>query len=130
MEFANLGKHCTYCSQKDFLPILCHHCNKYYCKNHMTQESHECPIKKEEKKRVNYTKYKKKGPKCIKCRKRQDIDFYHECKYCYKPTCMTHRFPDDHNCSKDMSKQIITDVKSKSNGMGQKLLDKLRKNKY
>lgn len=41
----NLGKHCEYCQELDFLPFHCEFCNKNYCSQHRTLESHKC-IKK------------------------------------------------------------------------------------
>ena len=34
MEFDNIGKKCNYCNQRDFLPIICLHCKKHFCKEH------------------------------------------------------------------------------------------------
>jgi len=133
MEFADLGKHCTYCKQKDFLPIKCEFCKNWYCKEHYIQDNHSC--KEPRPTRIKkHTKYKNKGPRCIKCRKRQDIHFYMTCKYCNKPTCVSHRFPDDHDCWKDMSKKITkVDTNNKKGkkkmSIGERLLQKLRLNK-
>lgn len=38
----NLGKHCEFCQQLDFLPFHCEYCQKDYCSQHRTLESHKC----------------------------------------------------------------------------------------
>nr|CAG4652047.1 EOG090X0APF [Triops cancriformis] len=44
MELPHLGKHCseTSCNQLDFLPIQCDACNKVFCMDHTTYDSHNC----------------------------------------------------------------------------------------
>ncbi|PHJ15611.1 zinc finger an1 domain-containing stress-associated protein 12 [Cystoisospora suis] len=40
-----IGEHCGYplCKQLDFLPFFCSQCQNFYCLQHRTQTSHECP---------------------------------------------------------------------------------------
>ena len=40
MQFEDIGKHCTNCKRKDFLPFKCAACDKYYCTEHI--KKHEC----------------------------------------------------------------------------------------
>lgn len=44
MEFDDLGKHCSYCQQKDILPMQCGCCNQYFCLEHIQRESHKCSM--------------------------------------------------------------------------------------
>ncbi|KAL2177690.1 zinc finger-like protein [Thermothelomyces heterothallicus CBS 202.75] len=39
-----VGSHCqySYCNQLDFLPFRCQSCNKTFCLEHRTEDSHEC----------------------------------------------------------------------------------------
>lgn len=43
MEFDHLGKRCFLCNQQDFLPIECDLCNKFFCMEHSSIDSHQCP---------------------------------------------------------------------------------------
>jgi hypothetical protein len=43
MEFDHLGKRCYMCHQQDFLPIECDLCNKFFCLEHSSIDSHQCP---------------------------------------------------------------------------------------
>ena len=45
MDDDKIGKHCTdlTCRQRDYLPIKCKYCSKYYCADHYSVESHKCP---------------------------------------------------------------------------------------
>ncbi|KAL2121260.1 hypothetical protein VTJ04DRAFT_5287 [Mycothermus thermophilus] len=40
-----VGSHCQYapCNQLDFLPFKCQSCNKTFCLEHRTEDSHACP---------------------------------------------------------------------------------------
>ncbi|AAS53412.1 AFR041Cp [Eremothecium gossypii ATCC 10895] len=38
----DVGKHCQYCRQIDFLPFHCTLCNSDFCSVHRTQEAHHC----------------------------------------------------------------------------------------
>lgn len=44
MDDHHIGKHCsdTTCKQKDWLPIKCKYCQKFYCAQHYSIESHNC----------------------------------------------------------------------------------------
>ncbi|CCF56165.1 hypothetical protein KAFR_0A07310 [Kazachstania africana CBS 2517] len=39
----DVGTHCEFCRQLDFLPFHCSFCNKDFCSSHRTKESHYCP---------------------------------------------------------------------------------------
>lgn len=43
--FPDLGRHCqnSDCHQLDFLPFKCNGCNKVFCLEHRSYESHDCP---------------------------------------------------------------------------------------
>ncbi|CCH60536.1 hypothetical protein TBLA_0D00260 [Henningerozyma blattae CBS 6284] len=38
----DVGTHCTFCRQLDFLPFHCDYCDKDFCSKHRTQQSHLC----------------------------------------------------------------------------------------
>lgn len=38
----DVGTHCAFCRQLDFLPFHCKFCNGDFCENHRTKESHHC----------------------------------------------------------------------------------------
>lgn len=40
----DVGTHCHYCRQIDFLPFHCNDCNQDFCSDHRLKESHHCPI--------------------------------------------------------------------------------------
>ena len=40
MEFYDLGQHCFFCKQQDYLPFKCINCKKFFCKEH--KNAHEC----------------------------------------------------------------------------------------
>ncbi|XP_047317765.1 zinc finger AN1 domain-containing stress-associated protein 12 [Impatiens glandulifera] len=40
--FPDLGKHCQFCKQLDFLPFHCDSCQKVYCLEHIPHKAHEC----------------------------------------------------------------------------------------
>ncbi|CAI9111090.1 OLC1v1011228C1 [Oldenlandia corymbosa var. corymbosa] len=43
--FPDLGEHCQHsdCHQLDFLPFKCGGCHKFFCVEHRSYKSHECP---------------------------------------------------------------------------------------
>ena len=88
----DIGKHCQYCQQLDFLPIKCPICRHFYCQRHYPRERHNCLAKKKKKK----TKRTKIGVKCQlpSCQK-QTVTPYH-CLTCNKYYCISHRFHDLH----------------------------------
>ncbi|CUM51331.1 uncharacterized protein AC631_02227 [Debaryomyces fabryi] len=47
----NIGKQCHKCQQVDFLPFHCEYCKFTYCSNHRSLDSHQCPVKPQEKTR-------------------------------------------------------------------------------
>ncbi|EDK37914.2 hypothetical protein PGUG_02012 [Meyerozyma guilliermondii ATCC 6260] len=40
----DIGEHCAYCRQLDFLPFACDGCKKVFCASHRTQLQHHCPV--------------------------------------------------------------------------------------
>lgn len=38
----NIGKHCHYCRQLDFLPFTCSDCGDVFCTDHRTPDAHRC----------------------------------------------------------------------------------------
>jgi AN1-like Zinc finger. len=98
MEFTSLGKHCYLCKQKDYLPIKCSYCHKYFCKEHFTPDDHNCNDKLDNKKKIA-TKIKFRD-KCCVCKVKLSHIHCHRCKICNKKTCIKHIFHDDHKNSK------------------------------
>lgn len=43
-EILDIGKHCDYCRQLDFLPFVCDACKQVFCASHRTQLEHHCPV--------------------------------------------------------------------------------------
>ena len=97
MEFDNLGKCCYICHQRDFLPFQCDRCHQYYCLNHRTPESHNCPVTIKSNKPTK-KKPPKTGYKCSVVGCKQTLLFANKCGRCGKQHCLLHRFPDTHNC--------------------------------
>lgn len=68
----DVGTHCSFCRELDFLPFHCQYCNKDFCSNHRTKESHFCVWLDEHKdddnndKQVNVHKSKDNGGKFFK----------------------------------------------------------------
>lgn len=93
MDFTDLGKHCHFCKQQDYLPIKCTYCGKYCCSTHAS--NHNCLFKKD-----NIVKFKKKERqtkfKCSKCKKGVYDDI--TCRLCKKQFCIADRHPELHNC--------------------------------
>lgn len=53
----DVGTHCTFCRQLDFLPFHCKFCEGDFCGSHRSQEAHRCPkILKESSAAGNTTK--------------------------------------------------------------------------
>ena len=50
----NVGKHCSLetCNQKDWLPVKCKYCQKTFCADHSSIDSHNCPKYEKEYKKV------------------------------------------------------------------------------
>ena len=98
MEFSNLGKHCFFCKQLDFLPFECDLCKNFFCKLHRTENKHECiKIKKDKDNNVKIIKNKDKIIKCAykKCKKKGCLVDY-KCKECKNTFCAYHRLHNDH----------------------------------
>ncbi len=72
MEFDDLGKRCFLCNQQDYLPIKCDLCNKFFCLEHSSIDSHQCP-KFYCKKVVKKTHKNKKGKKKVEKKDKKDI---------------------------------------------------------
>ena len=62
MDDHNVGKHCQdpTCKQKDWMPIKCKYCDKSFCAQHYSIQSHNCP---------NYAQHEKKVYVCPLCNK-------------------------------------------------------------
>ena len=96
MEFCNLGKHCHFCNQRDYLPFKCDDCKYYFCKDHRQRNDHKCKQKIKKLK-----KNKKKKTKCQKCKRMITYPLSSQCSLCYLNYCETHRLPEYHVCDKN-----------------------------
>jgi len=101
MEFPELGQHCAWkeCNMLDFLPVVCHLCQKTFCKLHSSPDSHACPkwssakLESPEKKTFEITKYRCQFKDC---KKTETVEII--CPKCLKNFCMAHRLEADHEC--------------------------------
>lgn len=127
MEFSNLGSHCSIenCRQQDFLPFQCDACFKTFCRDHRSYAEHlckhfslgevvqKCPVCGKGISilpgiDINLTMsqhmdssecFKQENPKCPKCNiKLTEINTV-KCNKCNKKLCVSHRYPDQHQCS-------------------------------
>eukprot|EP01080_Neovahlkampfia_damariscottae_P010852 gene10852-3472_t len=100
MEFFDLGKHCHYCRQQDFLPFHCEFCKHSFCSEHRYANHHECK---------NYTSkvqnQKEKHPTSINttkfntCHHKRCQEFtVTTCKQCTHSFCSNHRLTENHEC--------------------------------
>ncbi len=129
MEFSDVGKHCYYCKQQDFLPFQCERCQRYFCLTHKEPDAHECEClvvnktktKTKTKTKINttrVTKYKCSVPGC-----KQRMSFSNICTGCGKHHCLRHRYPDLHQCK---SNQTVNTISLRRN---QKCISKKSKQK-
>ena len=107
MEFCDLGKHCSFCQRQDFLPLQCHHCNLYVCKDHKSPEKHEC---QKISPTIKAKSIKTKNVKCKKCRRR--VKYKISCSLCGNIYCETHRLLEYHNCKKIKEKKEYVEKKN------------------
>ena len=96
-----IGKQCEVetCQQLDFLPIQCAKCEKTFCKNHSSLDSHNCSSLNQAQTLPNKSEPKKEflKPCCLdKCQK----SVVTNCPICALDFCMDHRLEKDHSCSK------------------------------
>jgi len=101
MEFADLGKHCAYCKQKDYLPFTCTFCSEAFCLKHRTQASHKCRVQRPQRALQSNPKAKRKHNKfkCLVsgCKRGSELNRT-DCRACGGFYCLSHRFPGDHSC--------------------------------
>lgn len=99
----NIGKHCDYCKQLDFLPFGCNFCSKTFCLKHKKPIDHNCPVKPEQKSFATNNKSDKfKGYRCSFCKCKELMEI--RCMWCEELMCVRHRFPTDHKCTKQKKK--------------------------
>ena len=99
MAELDIGQHCSYasCQQLDFLPFTCDRCQKVFCKEHRSPDSHNCtecttPVTLAGARR---------GPSSYECSlsecsNREMLDIV--CDACKKRFCLQHRHAGDHRC--------------------------------
>ena len=112
-----VGKHCQleYCSQLDFLPFVCQSCNKTFCLDHRTEDSHKCSQKGAWARRRREAELAKASiggnrtlhyrvrekpcdsPKCTTTVGTARTPGVH-CETCRRDYCHTHRLKEDHDC--------------------------------
>ncbi|KAG8226802.1 hypothetical protein J437_LFUL002848 [Ladona fulva] len=102
-ELPNLGKHCSKddCTRLDFLPLICSHCEKIFCKEHHSVTEH-CCIQFQEKDVIVKRKNAASVTKCsvVGCEDAVGT-VHHSCTFCGAPVCLKHRHndPHTHNCN-------------------------------
>lgn len=96
MEFYNLGSHCHFCRQQDYLPFTCAHCSHKFCLKHRDVKDHKCTKFKEEEE-VYYTPNKIKISRKCKFKRCKEKSIT-SCKKCSKPFCVEHIHDIDHDC--------------------------------
>eukprot|EP00092_Neocalanus_flemingeri_P023547 GFUD01025535.1.p1 GENE.GFUD01025535.1~~GFUD01025535.1.p1 ORF type:complete len:267 (-),score=66.84 GFUD01025535.1:2-802(-) len=100
-ELPSLGQHCALpdCNLLDFLPITCHFCKNFYCKEHFLPEVHKCP-KIPVSPSANLSSDPPPRYECSvqKCSKAELAPVY--CPECSVMVCLSHRHQSDHSCSK------------------------------
>ncbi|PIK47051.1 putative AN1-type zinc finger protein 1 [Apostichopus japonicus] len=84
---------------RDFLPFTCSSCNGIFCLEHRSTAAHNCE-KAEEKVASSTVKSEFKSYSCSKadCRKKGPVPV--TCPFCNFQFCMSHRHPQDHDCTK------------------------------
>ena len=50
----DVGKHCHYCNQLDFLPFFCSYCKFNYCKTHRLSSDHNC-VRNDNARKLTYS---------------------------------------------------------------------------
>lgn len=94
MEFPNIGERCSTedCKQLNFLPSVCNHCQRIFCKDHFHVASHNC---KNFHDRFVHTKTKTTNYLCSDeaCKETSPIEM--PCIKCKKHFCLQHRY---HGC--------------------------------
>jgi predicted nucleic acid binding AN1-type Zn finger protein len=123
MEFYDLGKNCSVCNKRDFLPFQCDLCGKTLCLDHRDYVSHDCPKYTSQKPTIQcplcqqnilvgqdanlaVERHIQRGcPKEIKTKKVCSLKGCDEfamidCKDCRSTFCLKHRADIDHNCPK------------------------------
>lgn len=96
----DIGKICQYssCRIRDFLPIQCDKCKKYYCVEHQKCIHHECPLNHNHNIINNKLSSKIKKYKCRypNCKKHNKVKI--SCLHCKLNFCPTHIAYDIHKC--------------------------------
>mmetsp|Transcript_2243 Transcript_2243/g.3043 ORF Transcript_2243/g.3043 Transcript_2243/m.3043 type:complete len:307 (+) Transcript_2243:31-951(+) len=179
-DIEKVGNHCSEnsCRQRDFLPLKCNHCFKFYCQNHFHYSAHTCS--------PHYLRSNSKGvdissmecPLCLKSIKydknligttdnsienqisliwqsHYETDCLHQipkqnvkascgklgcknilgpsntfnCPKCRVVVCMSHRMPEDHNCSNTIREQRLKAVQASSTSIVSKKIKSTNKPK-
>jgi AN1-type zinc finger protein 1 len=101
MEFFDLGKHCHFCKQQDYLPFDCEFCKHSFCSDHRYATAHSCEKyttkvqKKVEQKPTTVTKLNN-------CHHKRCQEFsITNCKQCNHSFCSNHRHVEHHECQKN-----------------------------
>lgn len=94
MEFPSTGEQCSTkeCKQLDFLPFICAHCSRLFCKEHFHVLSHSCPNFKDN---VTTNTEKIETYSCTQesCLNKSTVQL--PCPKCQKHFCISHRH---HTC--------------------------------
>jgi predicted nucleic acid binding AN1-type Zn finger protein len=100
MEFYNLGSHCFFCHQKDFLPFQCSQCQEKFCEIHKFPEQHFCKKNQTKKKQIPI---KMKPCQMLNCEENSII----QCNSCHDSFCSSHHLPEIHLCKKIKKQKMV-----------------------
>lgn len=87
MELSNLGKHCNYCNQLDFLPIYCNECNLAFCSKHFNNHLCKNIVSNNN---IKSKKQKNQLIKCKQCKKKFKPLLIKKCNKCSYNFCIKH----------------------------------------
>lgn len=98
-----VGKPCSYkeCCATEFLPATCPFCKLPFCFSHRTADEHQCTEKPEEEKAAIIRRKRRRCQNVAEkeqCRKKLDHS-PQACSYCSMFFCLSHRFPEFHDCT-------------------------------
>ncbi|KAJ3770936.1 hypothetical protein FB446DRAFT_646151 [Lentinula raphanica] len=101
-ELLNVGKCCFICSEVDFLPTSCPHCQNKFCKDHIPLEAHSCPLAHRTDSTDSFTKLQRcnlDGCNNLSLNASSSSSSEPTCTACQGSFCVGHREPVSHNCS-------------------------------
>jgi len=96
MELPQIGNFCSICGSLDFVPFVCPHCSKQLCGDHASMPNHSCTKLETTTLDSPLQKSKSEFFKCTFCNISETVDI--RCYECGFNFCLSHRFPESHEC--------------------------------